>query len=396
MITSSIASVKLSLNKLSHASFVFVLLVLSGCSFFNQSAEDSRQPATLQVIESSLNLTAVWKTSIGDGAQGLSFNLRPSVQDGVLYLASSNGVVRALNASTGANIWTANTGVILSAGPSASSGRVIVAGNNGDVIALGSKTGKELWRSRVSGEVIAAPGVGIEQVAVRAANGTLHVLSANSGTELWFDEQVVPTLSLRGASTPLVTSGVVITGTDAGKLISFNAVDGAILWERLLGLPRGSTELERLIDIDGNIALNETNLFAVGYNSRLAKIDARSGNVIWGKTVSSNTGVSLGLSDAFVTTSDDHLIAFNQESGAQVWKSEEYQYRVLTAPTPIGPALVVGDFEGFVHFISPTDGKTLARTKISKAAIKQAPIFANDMVYVIADNGQLIAYKIIA
>ncbi len=396
MITPSIASVKSSLNKLTHASFIVALLVLSGCSFFNQGAEDSRQPATLQVVESSLNLATVWKTTIGDGAQGLSFNLRPSVQDGVLYLASSNGVVRALNASTGANIWTANTGVILSAGPSASSGRVIVAGNNGDVIALGTKAGKELWRTKVSGEVIAAPGVGIEQVAVRAANGTLHVLSANSGTELWFDEQVVPTLSLRGASTPLVTSGVVITGTDAGKLISFNAVDGAIMWERLLGLPRGSTELERLIDIDGNIALNETNLFAVGYNSRLAKIDARSGNVIWGKTVSSNTGVSLGLSDVFVTTSDDHLIAFNQESGAQVWKSEEYQYRELTAPTPIGSALVVGDFEGFVHFISPTDGKTLARTKISKAAIKQAPIFANDMVYVIADNGQLMAYKIIA
>ena len=395
MITPSIASVKSSINKLIQVSLVFMLLAISGCSLFNQGAEDSRQPATLQVIDNSLKIATVWKTSIGDGAQGLSFNLRPTVQEGVLYLASSNGVVRALNASTGANIWSLNTGLILSAGPSANSGRVIVASNNGDVIALGSKTGKELWRSKVSGEVIAAPGVGLEQVAVRAANGTLHVLSANSGTELWFDEQVVPTLSLRGASTPLVTSGVIIAGTDGGKLISFSAVDGAVLWERLLGLPRGSTELERLIDIDGNIALNETNLFAVGYNSRLAKIDALSGSIIWGKTVSSNTGVGLGLSEVFVATADDHLIAFNQESGAQVWKSEEYQYRELTTPTPIGKALVVGDFEGFVHFISPIDGKTLARTKISKAAIKQAPVYANDMVYVIADNGQLMAYKII-
>ena len=395
MIKPSIASVKTSLSKLTQASFILVLLAISGCSVFSQDAEDSRQPATLQVIENSLKLTTVWKATIGDGAEGLSYNLKPSVQDGVLYLASSNGVVRALNASTGAKIWTANTGVILSAGPSANSGRVIVASNNGDVIALGSTAGKELWRSKVSGEIIAAPGVGIEQVAVRAANGTLHVLNANSGSELWFDEQVVPTLSLRGASTPIVVSGVVIAGTDAGKLISFNAVDGAVLWERLLGLPRGSTELERLIDIDGNIAINETNLFAVGYNSRLAKVDARSGNVIWSKSVSSNTGVSLGLSDVFVTTSDDHLLAFNQESGAQVWKSEEYQYRELTAPTPIGPALVVGDFEGFVHFISPIDGKTLARTKFGKTAIKQAPIFANDMIYVIADNGQLMAYKII-
>ena len=135
-------------------------------------------------------------------------------------------------------------------------------------------------------------------------------------------------------------------------------------------------------------------MFAVGYNSRLAKIDARNGSVVWGKTVSSNTGVGLGLSNVYVSSSDDHLLAFSQESGSQVWKSEEYQYRELTAPTPTGQALVVGDLEGFVHFISPSNGKTLARTKISKAAIKQAPIYANDMVYVIADNGQLFAYKI--
>ena len=394
MFTFLIAAVKSSKNTLTHACLLFALLVISGCSLFNQSAEDSRQPATLQAINNSLTVKTVWKTSIGDGAQGLSFNLRPNVQDDVLYLASSNGSVRALNASTGANIWTVNTGVILSAGPSASSQQVIVAGNNGDVIALEAKTGTELWRTKVSGEVIAAPGVGIEQVAVRAANGTLHVLSANSGTELWFDEQEVPTLSLRGASTPLIVSGVVITGTDAGKLISFSVVDGAVIWERLLGLPRGSTELERLIDIDGNIGINETNLFAVGFNTRLAKIDARNGSVIWGKTVSSSTGVGVGLTNVFVSTSDDHLVAYNQESGSQTWKTEDYQYRELTTPTPTGQALVVGDLEGFVHFISPTDGNTLARTKISKAAIKQAPIYANDMVYVIADDGQLLAFKI--
>ncbi len=394
MFRSSKATIKSPINKISRGFIVLALFALSGCSIFNQEAEDSRLPAELQAFDNALSVETVWKTSIGDGAEGLRYSLRPSVQDDVLFLASSNGSVRALNASTGANIWTVNTGIVLSAGPSTSTNKVIVAGNNGDVIALDTKTGSELWRAKVSGEVISSPGLGIEQVAVRTANGTMHVLSANTGTQLWYDEQEVPTLSLRGSSMPLVTSGVVITGTDAGKLISFNAVDGGILWERLLGLPRGSTELERLIDIDGPIGVSDTNLFAVGFNSRLAKIDARNGSVVWGKSVSSYTGVGLGLSNVFVSNSDDHLIAFSQESGSQVWKSEEYQYRQLTTPTPTGQALVVGDMEGFVHFISPSDGKTIARTKISKAAIKQAPLYANDMLYVIADNGQLLAYKI--
>jgi len=352
---------------------------LSGCSVFSQDAEESRTPAELKKITQSLDVQTVWKSSIGDEAEGLGYGLQVAVRDEVVYLASSNGVVRALDANNGKAIWATQTGVVLSAGPSVGAGRVVVGGNNGDVIALEASDGKEIWRTKVDGEVITAPGVGTDQVAVRSANGTLHVLGATTGARLWFDSQEVPTLSLRGSSTPIVTSGVVIVGTDAGKVISYNALDGAVLWERLLGLPRGTTEIERLIDIDGPIALSETFIYAIGFNSRISKIDARSGTVIWSKEHSSNNGVSLGAENGFISNADDHVIAVKQDSGTESWKNKEYEYRELSTPVAAGSAVVVGDFEGYVHFLSPQDGSTIARSKVSKSAIKRSPLAANDL-----------------
>lgn len=370
------------------------LYMLSACSVFNQKAEEARQPVELNKINPSISIDRVWKASIGDGAENLGYGLQPASNGEVLYLASSNGLVSSLNALTGKLNWSTQTGVVLSSGPGVAAGRVIVASNNGDVIALDADNGNELWRSKVSGEVIAPPGVGVEQVAIRSANGTLHVLSASSGAKLWFDEQIVPTLSLRGSSAPLVMGGVILMGTDAGKIMSFSALDGAVLWERLLGLPRGTTDLDRLIDIDGPIAISESALYAVGYNSRLNKIDARSGNVVWSKEYSSNTGVGVGLENVFIANSDSHVVAINQETGSQTWKSEEYEYRELTTPISAGPAIVVGDLEGFVHFLSPQDGKTLARAKVSKSPIKRSALAANGLVYVIADDGSLAAFKL--
>jgi len=198
------------LRKLLTASTSLIILFsLSACSIFNQEAEEARLPAELKKINPSLSVNTVWKTSIGDDAEKLGYGLQVASNGDSLFLAGANGVVRALEANTGKLKWSIATGTVLSAGPSVGADRVLVASNNGDVIALNSENGEELWRTSVSGEVITPAGVGPDHVAVRSANGTLHVLSASSGAPLWFDEQTVPTLSLRGSSSPVVIGGVI-------------------------------------------------------------------------------------------------------------------------------------------------------------------------------------------
>lgn len=371
------------------------MLGLQGCSLFNQKAKESRPPAVLKEITPTLKVQNLWKTSVGDHAEGMGLALQPMVKDGVVYVAGHNGVVRALKAKTGKAVWSKATGVSLSAGPGVGPGRVVVAGNDGDVIALDITNGNELWRSKVSGEVLSTPTVSIEQVAIRSANGTLNLLNATNGASIWFDQQEVPRLSLRGSSSPLVAKGVVISASDAGKITSYNLLDGAVVWERLLGLPRGSTELERLVDIDGKLELTGTNLFAVGYNSRLAKIDARNGNVIWSKDYSSNTGVGMGWKNVYLSDSDSHVIAVDQETGSETWRNKDYQYRELTGTRTTGRAIVVGDMEGFVHFLSPQDGTTTARIRASKSAIRVTPVSENNVVYIQADDGTVLAVALV-
>jgi len=375
---------------------LFLLLgLISGCSLFGQGAEDSRPPAQLTAVTPQLTLKRLWKTGVGGQGEGLGLGLRPLLKDEVLYVAGHNGVVNALNAKNGRLIWSRKTGLALSAGPGVGGSRVLVASNNGDVVALDIESGNELWRTVVSGEILAAPGVSPEQVAVRSANGNLHVLAANDGGVLWKDEQEVPRLSLRGHASPIVTNGVVLSASDSGKITSFKAVDGVLLWERMLGLPRGSTELERLVDIDGVMQLQGTDLYVVGYNARLGKVDARSGNIIWAKNYSSSTGVNLDWKQAYLSDADDHVVAVNQETGAEVWKTEDYQYRELSAPRAVGAAaVVVGDFEGFAHFLSPQDGSTLARVKVSGAPVRAQPVAQDNTVYIQADDGTIVAYSI--
>lgn len=380
------------LTRRSYLAFALCLgmVALAGC----QTADDGRLPTELQKIESKLSVQRLWKTSVGSDAQGLGFGLQPDVKDGVVFVAGSKGRVRALDAKSGRVLWTQDTEVNLSAGPAVGAGRVVLGSNKGDVIALDAQSGKTLWRAKLNGEILAAPGVGAEQVAVRTANGAMNVLSASSGNTLWISTQEIPRLSLRGASAPLVTSGVVIAGSDAGKISSYNALDGAVVWERLLGLPRGTTELERLVDIDGKIELSGADLFAVGYNTRLAKLDARSGNIVWSKKYSSATGVSLALNKVYLSDFDGQVVALDQDSGSEVWKNDEYKYRNLNVPVTTARAVVVGDFEGYVHFLSPDDGSTLARMRVSKSALRVPAVSEDDRVYVQADDGTVVALKI--
>lgn len=369
-------------------------VLLTSCSFFNQTAEDARQPAILKEFTPQIQVKTLWSSSTGDHAEGLGLGLKPVVRDGVLYMAGHNGVVTALNAENGRSIWSKATGASLSGGPGVGSGQVVVASSKGDVIALNVENGNENWRTKITGEVLSTPDVSAEQVAVRSANGTLNVLNANNGASLWLNEQEVPRLSLRGSSTPIITSGVVLSASDAGKVSSYDALDGAVLWDRLLGIPRGTTELDRLVDIDGNMQLNETSLFVVGYNSRLAKIDARNGSILWAKDHSSSTGVNLDWKNVYISNSDSHVVALEQANGNQVWKNEEYQYRELSAPVSTGTTVIVGDLEGFVHFLSAEDGSTIARQKISKSPIRAPGVYADNIVYMQSDDGTLVAFEL--
>ena len=365
-----------------------------GQTIFSQDAEDVHTPAALKTFTSKQNVSSVWSANLGSALQGTRAGLRPQLINGKIYAAGSAGTVSAFEATTGKVLWNSASGILISGGPGASNSLVVVGGLNGEAVALNAETGVEVWRKTLSSEVLAAPAVDSDYVAVRTADGRLTVLSAVDGSELWFDEQEVPRLSLRGNASPILIGGLLISPNDNGKIIAFNPSNGMIAWQSVLGIPRGRSELERLVDIDGNIEIIGTDIYAVGYQSRLGRIDGRSGRLSWAQKYSSVNGLGVDSSNVYLTTDKDTVVAVSQATGSELWKTEEMSYRSLTAPIYANGSLVLGDLEGYVHFLSPTDGSVQQRLRLSKAPIISAPLAVGSLVYIQSDDGKLAAYRV--
>jgi len=365
-----------------------------GQSVFSQGAEDVNSPKPLQKISATVPVSTAWSTKLGSALEGTHTGMRPAFSDGVIYAAGTGGTVKAIEALTGKVLWTQNLNLLLSGGPGVSNDLVVLGGYDGVVVALEAKTGQEKWRNQVTSEILAAPAVDSDYVAVRSADGRTTMLSAIDGQELWFDEQEVPRLSVRGYSAPVLIGGILISAYDNGKLIAFNPVNGMIAWQSVLGIPRGKSELERLVDIDGNFEIVETDIYVAGYQSRLGKIDGRSGRLTWGQDLSSSAGLGVDSENIYVTNANDTISAFGMESGQALWSNDDYNYRSLTAPMPVAGSLIAGDYDGYVHVLSSIDGSTQARVRLSKAAITSTPLILGSLAIVQADDGKLAAYRI--
>jgi outer membrane protein assembly factor BamB len=246
----------------------------------------------------------------------------------------------------------------------------------------------------VSDEVISRPAVTPAVVVVRTIDGRLTGLDANDGSQKWVYDQSVPPLSLRGNSSPVVVGDAVYNGFDNGKVAAVRLADGAPLWSQTLSSGEGRTEVERLADVDGDIVQVGGNVVAVGYRGQLAAIAADSGRPMWQRDVSSYGGAAASESALVVADADGNVWAFDRDTGASLWKQDQLKYRWLGTPSIVGKYVVIGDSEGFVHWLSLDEGKFAARERLSKKAIESAPVVVGDTVYVEDIKGDIGAYAV--
>ena len=217
--------------------------------------------------------------------------------------------MHAISAADGRTRWRAETKLALSAGPGGGNGLVVLGTSDGDVVALEAADGRQRWKARVSGEVLSAPLVAGDRVVVRTLDGRMRALAASDGRELWLVEELVPRLSLRGAAAPVVSGDVVICGFDTGKLVAVSLATGEALWQAQVSTPSGRTELERLADVDAAVRVSGDDVYAVGYQGRLVMLSLDSGQVWWGRDVSSYRGLALDDDQIYVSAADGAVIA---------------------------------------------------------------------------------------
>jgi outer membrane protein assembly factor BamB len=272
--------------------------------------------------------------------------------------------------------------------------RVIVPTSDGELRALDAATGKVIWQTFVNAEVLAPAAISDDIAVVQGVDGRVIALSVKDGNILWTQERAEPPLSLRGVAGPRISGAHVLVGYASGKLVSYKLSDGSQEWEAVVGQPHGRSEIERLIDVDAFIALDADTIYAAAYQGSLAAVDINTGRIRWSREFSSYTGIAAGDGQIFVSDDKGVVIALNAATGEPVWRQEGLRYRGTTAPALSGEFVVVGDSEGYVHWLARTDGHFVARKHATGDAYLAAPVVVDGTIYLAASNGDVDALRL--
>jgi outer membrane protein assembly factor BamB len=369
---------------------------VSGISDYFRGGEDNADPPSPLVEYSpEIKLEVVWKESVGVGAEEQSLKLIPAIGNGKIVAADLEGVVQARSLTTGNLIWETETDVHFSGGPGLGASSVILGSSDAEVVALDIETGQVLWKSAVSSEVLSVPVVADGVVVVRTTDGSVFALDEKTGGKRWTYERAVPALSLRGTGSPLIVEDNVIGGYDNGKLMALRLADGKYSWETSISIPKGRSEIERLVDLDVDPIVISGVIYVASYQGGIAAVSELDGDVLWrNENISSHSGLSSDARYLYLADSESHVWQLDQRSGASLWKQKDLHQRRLTAPAAYENYVVVGDFEGYVHWLSGIDGRQLGRVQITDGPIDAKPIVVDDTVYVYAKDGTLAAVKV--
>ena len=355
--------------------------------------DNSEPPSELVKFEQTLDVKKLWRVDTGDGVDQLFVRLFPLVLDDRVVVTDRNGKVSAYNLETGKKLWQTELDITVSGGVGGNNSHLVITTHNGHVILLDSK-GKLLWKVDASSEVLMPAQIAGNLIIIRSVDGRISALSLDDGSEKWMYRRDVPALSLRGNSSPIIKQGYIFNGLDNGRLVAIDLFDGHTVFDIAVATPSGRSELERLVDIDGHAVIVKDALYMSSYQGRIVSLDIRRGQLNWSRKLSTFSGVEFSSSGLFISDDKDSIWALDSSNGATLWKQEKLKARQITRPVGIKKSLVVADFEGYLHFLSPFDGHFQARVETDGSGIIVPPIEQNGRLYVVSRSGELSAYML--
>ena len=373
--------------------FTSLAMLVAGCGIFGGD-DDILPPKKLIKFKATLPIKKAWSAKLGKGSEFLRLSLSPAGDGKRIYAASRNGVVSALNPENGKRIWRVELDLPLSAGPGVGEDYVVVAGSDGLLICFAANDGREIWRINIDSESLARPLIRNGSVVIQTIDGKLQVFAAFDGSEQWSIVQDTPRLTLRGTSSPVIVGSTVVAGFDNGRLVGTNLTTGVTAWEAILSPPSGRSDLERLADVDGTLAVVGQDIYAAGYHGRLASIASESGQILWARDISTHVGVGVDFANVYSLNETGELIALLRRNGSEVWRQDALLRREPTSPVAFDNAVAIGDFEGYVHLFSNIDGRPVARIRVGKGLLSGAPVVIGNKLYVQSESGVLEAYAV--
>ncbi|HBH7051489.1 TPA: outer membrane protein assembly factor BamB [Morganella morganii] len=371
-------------------------VLLAGCS----SEQDTIVMSPLPEVTSQFTPETVWDKSVGDGIGKYYSHLSPAWEGSSVYAADRNGLVKALDADSGVEIWSvnlaektgflsANIPAMLSGGLTVSGEYVYVGTERGTLIALNANDGEIAWTANAGGEVLSRPEVSDGLVLVHTGNGLLQAFDTASGEQRWSLNLDTPSLSVRGESAPAVAMGAAFVGGDNGRVSAVMLGQGQIIWQQRISQTTGTTEISRLNDVDMTPVVADGRVYAIAYNGNLVAMDMRSGQILWKRDFGSVNELVLDGESLYVVDQNDNIYGLRAADGVTMWSQDKLLHRNLSAPELFNGYLVVGDGEGYLHWLDTSNGQFVAQNKLNSSGILSRPSIAGDKLMVQARDGRL-------
>jgi outer membrane protein assembly factor BamB len=344
--------------------FLSMILLLNSCSSITGVGTDnSPRAAALADFKSVVKPVRVWSVNSAQKINQNNGAFVPAYSAESIVTAGSKGVVTSINRQTGKINWHIDLNQPLVSAVGVGNGIVVVGSENADVFALNSVNGKAIWHVKLDSQLTAAPVVTNNAIIVKSLSGKLTSLSQSNGSVLWVVNHGGPLMVLSGGSTPKVVDNKIINGYADGTLAAYSLGQGKVLWENQLSQPTGATDVEQMIDITASPEVSGNRVYTVNFQGNITAQDINTGQIIWQQPLSSNKGLVSSESMIYAVDSQGIVWGLNKKNGQVVFKQEGLQFRGLTSPVILNHWIVVGDKEGYIHWLDPLNGKTVGRIR---------------------------------
>lgn len=373
---------------MNHLNQIFIALsifVLSSCSSLSSlkfwgDDEEEEGPEELYSIQDNRTLEREW--SVSNNNELTYGRLIPVIYEGKVFYINSAGYLSSVDLDSGEILWSKNTQDVVSSGLDVNFKTISYGTLDGSIVALDFQDGSELWRSAISSESLSPPANSGSHVIIQTVDGRIAGYDLKSGKQEWFHQTVLPTLTLRGTSRPIIDQGFIFTGFASGKIAMIYPDSGAIRLELPITLNEGKSELERIIDIDGRSIIVNDLLIAASYQGNITAINLRDGRPAWQEELSSFKDLTSNGNRVVAVDEKSVVKAFGTATGAIIWDQKDLKLRKLTSPASISNLIAVGDYDGYVHLLNAQSGNFEGREKVSRNPITEIISNGNSLLVV--------------
>ena len=370
-------------------------------------------------------LRRIWDADAGKGSDSSSrLTATPVVAGGRVYTIDAEAHVFAFDTRTGDKVWdkklapkngtdwptlwgllgTPNTIEAASGmggGVAYDAGKIFVTSGFGVIYALDARTGQQLWNQNIGVPIVNAPVVSGGRVFVSTHDNHFYALAESDGRQLWSHQGIPESAGVMSSTSAAVYGEFVVVPYTSGELYALRVQNGAVAWSDVLSRSGQVTALSELDDIAGRPVIDRDLVFGVSHSGVMAADNLSTGDRVWSRDVG-GTQTPLTAGDfVYVITGDARLLCLTRKEGKirwvhqlPAWEDEKNQENPITwtGPLLVSDRLIMTSSDGYMEAMSPYDGRLLARVELD-GGTSVPPVVADGTVYLYTDDAELVALR---